>query len=179
MSETVPLLGTAAGGTVSGTSGLVAGAGAIAGGLAAGGITASVVNRIKEKGAVLPGTDYVGPGNSISIDAPRHESDAIAKDHDVGYQEAVRTATAHSTDALRGSQFETFKNTIRNLDESAIQKFKAHWDRDGKWQSLVGRWGLEAKQFLEDIFGHTLYPQFPGKCGLLSPLPMNVIIGIF
>lgn len=179
LSETVPLLeGASAGGlSAVGSSGLATGAATVAGGLVAGGVTAAVVNRIKEKGAVLPGTNYVGPGNSIQIDAPKHEADAIAKDHDVGYAEAVQSATRHNQYQSRSEQFELFKAQIESLDSEAIRKFKDHWLREGKWQSFVGRWGLEAKRFLEQLKGSPIYPSFPGKCDLWDYHLMSEIIG--
>lgn len=154
LSESVPLLGTA--GSTSLSGGLALGAGAVAGGLALGGATSAVINRIKEKGAVLPGTDYVGPGNDIKIDAPRSESDAIAKEHDIGYADFQRRAD------LGELTEQEFVEGIDYLDNTAIEKFAENFHNSGEWQSFLGRWGLWLKNRIERVTG-PLYPSFPGK----------------
>ncbi|XP_070515447.1 uncharacterized protein [Cardiocondyla obscurior] len=129
VSDTVPLLGTA-GSTSLGSSGVVSGLASAGGALTLGGITAATVNRVLDKGAVLPGTDYVGPGNKINIDAPRHESDAIAKEHDIAYDRLYKGASASKNS--EDERYAQFEKAIRSADKEAIQKFKSHWDREGK-----------------------------------------------
>lgn len=156
--ESTPLLSGASAGTGLGVSGsTLLTAGAVSGGaLAAGAVTAAVANRIKEKGATLPGSEYVGPGNSINIDAPRSASDAIAKEHDVGYNELNERA-------LRGELSEReFAEGIDFLDKEAIQKFAENFRSSGEWHSFVGRWGLWIKNRIEEVTG-PIYPSFPGK----------------
>lgn len=157
--ETTGLLsGSAAGasGTASTGSILAAGGATVAGAAALGGLTHALVSRYKDKGAVLPGTDYVGPGNKIHIDAPRSGSDAIAKEHDVGYERIQKLA--HEG---RLSQ-EEFTRNIEQLDEDAIRKFAENFKTSGEWQSFVGRWGLYFKNRIERVTG-TLYPSVTGK----------------
>lgn len=157
--ETSPLLSTAAGGAGSalgGTSTLSTAGAVIGGALGAGALTTSIVNRYKDKGLVLPGTDYVGPGNKINIDAPRSGSDAIAKEHDVGYARIQDLAA-------RGDLTEReFAEHIEQLDSDAIKKFAEHFHTSGEWQSFVGRWGLYLKNRIEAVTG-PLYPSFTGK----------------
>ncbi|KAL0120458.1 hypothetical protein PUN28_008284 [Cardiocondyla obscurior] len=159
VSDTVPLLGTA-GSTSLGSSGVVSGLASAGGALTLGGITAATVNRVLDKGAVLPGTDYVGPGNKINIDAPRHESDAIAKEHDIAYDRLYKGASASKNS--EDERYAQFEKAIRSADKEAIQKFKSHWDRR-QVATLVGQYGLRVKGFLEDLFGHPLYPSFPER----------------
>lgn len=165
--ETTPLLSggatvTAAGASTGITgSTLAAGAGIAGGALAVGGITAAVANRIKEKGAVLPGTDYVGPGNDIKIDAARSGSDQVAKDHDIGYDHILAKARAGSL-----SEEEFYKN-VQRLDDEAIRKFAENFRTSGEWQSFVGRYGLGLKQQIERVTG-VLYPSFPGKIWVVN-----------
>lgn len=137
-------------------------------GIAAGVATTALVNRIKEKGAVLPGTDYVGPGNAIKIDAPRSGSDAIAKEHDIGYQEI-------QDKAARGDLSEQeFTEHIEQLDDDAIRKFAEHFHTSGEWQSFVGRWGLYFKRRIEAVVG-PLYPSFPGKTWVVNAGQMFIL----
>lgn len=155
-SETAPLLGASTA-SASGTASTVTGAlAAVGGALAVGGLSAAVINRIKEKGATLPGSDYVGPGNPINIDAPRHASDAIAKEHDVGYQSIIDRA--HRGELSE----EEFATNIEQLDEHAIREFARNFHSSGEWHSFVGRWGLYFKNRIEAVTG-PLYPTFPGK----------------
>ena len=111
--------------------------GAVAG-VAAGG--AIVGATWKEKGAVLPGTEYVGPGNPINIDAPRHGFDAVAKDHDIGYKNLLeKYRTVGGTDTQ-------FKKEVSALDSEAARAFWQDYNTYGNWQSFVGHYGLRIKQ---------------------------------
>lgn len=154
-SDTVPLLGTTGIGTANtATTGTTIGSAVagIGGALALGGISASIANRIKEKGVTLPGSDYIGPGNEIKIDAPRNEGDAVAKEHDVAYDDAQKAAS-----------FEIFKQHIERADYKAIRSFKEAYSKEGRWQNLVGHYGLRAKAWLESFLKQPIYPSFTGK----------------
>lgn len=158
--ETSPLLpGAASGGIASATGGastLATAGGLVGAALGAGALTTSIANRYQNKGLVLPGTDYVGPGNKINIDAPRSGSDAIAKEHDIGYERIQALAA-------RGDLTEReFAEHIEQLDTDAIRKFAEHFHTSGEWQSFVGRWGLYLKNRIEAVTG-PLYPSFAGK----------------
>lgn len=154
LSESVPLLAQTAGSAVSGGLGTGLVTAGVATALGAG--TASLINHIKDNGATLPGTDYVGPGNDIHIDAPRSGSDAIAKEHDVGYDDIQRRAR------LGQLTEDEFAANVEHLDNEAIRKFADNYHSSGEWQSFVGRWGLYLKNRIEAVTG-TLYPTFPGK----------------
>lgn len=162
---------TAAAGSTSSTL-IPAAIGGVVGGLALGNIIAS--------GVTLPGTDYVGPGNKIHIDAPKSEVDAIAKEHDVAYDRAPKiSATAHPD--YKRQELERFKAHIANADAEAIEKFTKHWEKDKNWKAFVAKYGLEAKQWIESVIGHPLYPQPEGKClDLRNHIYhlINVVIGI-
>lgn len=154
--ESTPLLAGTSGGAAITGSGIATGAAVAGGALLAGGATAAIVNRLKEKGATLPGSDYVGPGNDVNIDAPRHASDAIAKEHDVGYSDLIRRGHAGQLSE------QEFAEGIDFLDKEAIAKFAENFHNSGEWHSFVGRWGLWIKNRVEEITG-PLYPSFPGK----------------
>lgn len=145
--SSTPLLGQAA---TSGASSLLtkAAVGGTVAGLGLGGLLAG--------GATLPGSDYIGPGNKINVDAPRHEGDAIAKDHDVNYQNVIEEAVHNNW------SFERFEKQIKQYDQRAIKEFASDYKRNNRWQSLVGHLGLRFKQFVEGYVG-TLYPRFPGN----------------
>lgn len=158
--ETSPLLGSASAATgsagIGGSNILAGGAASVVAGAGLGALLSTVGNRYKDKGAVLPGTDYVGPGNKINIDAPRHASDVIAKGHDIGYEDIIQRARAGQLSE------EEFARNIEQLDTEAIEKFAENFRTSGEWQSFVGRWGLYLKNRIEQVTG-PLYPSFPGK----------------
>ena len=158
MSESMPLLEGARNSGLSSvlSGGVVSGLGAAGAATALGVGTTALVNRIKNKGAVLPGTDYVGPGNDIKIDAPRSGSDVVAKEHDVGYADLQHRAE------LGQLSEQEFVEGIDYLDNTAIQKFADNFKSSGEWQSFLGRWGLWLKNRIERVTG-PIYPKFPGK----------------
>lgn len=155
ISESVPLLATPSATSLT-TGAIATGVGLSAAGLTLGAVTNKAINSIKTHGAVLPGTEYVGPGNPINIDAPRSEVDAIAKEHDVGYQDFQDRAE-------RGELTEQeFVEGIDFLDNKAIQQFADRFHTGGEWQAFLGRWGLWLKNRVERVTG-PIYPKFPGK----------------
>lgn len=175
-SETVPLLGAAAGNSVLGgasTSGLGIGAGIAGVGAAAGlGYAAKVAtDYVDERGAVLPGSDYIGPGNPIYEGPAKSIEDQIARDHDLGYSEVLYRAQREKW------PIERFNAEIGHLDETAFDAFWNRYSTAGDWKSLIGYLGLKGKHSLEYYTG-TLYPQFSGKCDLLRNRLTSVLIGI-
>ena len=165
LSESVPLLAQTGNTAVQAVTGgsAVAGAASIAGGLALGAGTSAIINRIKDKGAVLPGTDYVGPGNPINIDAPRSAVDAIAKEHDIGYQDFQNRAESGDLSE------QEFVEGIDFLDNKAIHQFAERFKSGGEWQAFLGRWGLWLKNRIERITG-PIYPKFPGKTWVVGKI---------
>lgn len=151
IAETTPLLGSAAAvgntgaaiGTVVGGLGLAAGAGYLA-------------NKISRDGAVLPGSEYIGPGNPIREGPARHPADQIARDHDIGYETALREAKA------KGFTKKQFEEEISKLDNKAWNSFYNRWRNDGDWRALVGYLGLRIKAGVEGKTG-VLYPSFTGE----------------
>lgn len=153
IAETAPLLpGASAAAGGSGAASVLGSVLGVGGAIAAGAATTALVNRTKEKGAVLPGTEFVGPFNDVPIGAARHEADAIAKEHDKGYE-----------DAGKETDYSKFAAQIGRLDREAQIKFAKDWEHAGRWQSLVGKYGLQVKQLIEGILGHPVYPSFSGK----------------
>lgn len=108
-----------------------------------------IADHVKEKGLTLPGTDYVGPGNPINIDAPRHGADAIAKEHDITYDNLSKDSRIKDKTA--------FAEAVAKADEVAIDQFYDDYQQSGRWQSKVGELGLRAKSTLEKLTG-PLYP---------------------
>lgn len=142
-------------------------------GVAAGG---AIVNTTwKEKGLTLPGSEYVGPGNPINIDAPKHTADVIAKEHDVGYQTLI---DKHRKEPITHKQF---REEVRKLDQKAYEQFSEDFKQSGSWHSYFGDKGLRIKSAFEDRFGQ-IYPPYTGKWekypkGLKMCLPTSVQIG--
>lgn len=111
--------------------------------------TKKIQQRMKEKGAVLPGSDYIGPGNPIHIAPARSEADQIAKEHDIAYEKLIQ-------DAKNGILTEEeFKQKLYAIDDEAITKF----GNDDSWHALIGRYGLKFKTTLEKTINKPLYPQ--------------------
>lgn len=147
----------------------VGAAGAVAG-LAVGGIISGAV-KLKNEGATLPGSDYIGPGNPIHVDAPRDNADAIAKEHDVEYDRIIRYAQTHDL------TYTDFVNQIRAADTAAQEKFREDFATSSNWRSYVARHGLRLKSAVERTVGH-IYPPKPGKwAGRIYHLTKSLIGG--
>lgn len=69
-------IGTSLGTTAVGTTAVLGGTALAVGGKA-------LYDRISEKGAVLPNSEFIGPGNPIHIGAAKNPSEQAAKEHDV------------------------------------------------------------------------------------------------
>ena len=110
--------------------------------------------KFENEGLVLPNSEYIGPGNKIKIDAPRHRADVIAKDHDIGYTQLIELArrTEMSNDE--------FIKRVSALDKTAIEEFAADYKTSGSWQSYVAKYGLKIKSAVENIIG-VQYPVQP------------------
>ncbi|XP_046986903.1 uncharacterized protein LOC124562658 [Schistocerca americana] len=162
-SETVPLLSesvtdgaaiSTAGVKSSGQIAIAAGTTTAAAAGAAYGVK-KLVERVQNKGYTLPGSDYVGPGNPINIGAPRSGADAIAKEHDVGYDNLLKEARE------RPFTEEEFRQRVQQLDAKAIIDFAIDWSHTRNWHSFVGKYGLKLKTAVEQRIGKTLYPKQP------------------
>lgn len=163
ISETAPLLpgvptagGSILGSTLGGTtSGLIT-AGGVLGGLITGfGLPKLFGGGQDGDGYTLPGSEYIGPGNAIKIGPARHPADQIARDHDLGYEEALRHATA------AGFTKKQFDTEISKLDKTAWNSFLNRAKNHKDWRALIGYLGLRTKGFIEDKLG-IQYPIFPG-----------------
>lgn len=166
VSETTGLLsGTAAVGSIGGTAGGIgstlgtAGVGAT---VALGGTALAVggkalYDRISEKGAVLPNSEFIGPGNPIHIGAAKNPSEQAAKEHDVNYSNLIEYAKNNEI-----SQ-KDFSERVHQFDQSAIDEFEKDWKETGNWHAFAGKYGLKVKQAVEKLYGQAIYPSHPGK----------------
>lgn len=135
----------------------VTGAGALAlGSLGAYGIK-KIADRVAERGATLPNSEYIGPFNPISVGAARNAGEQAAKTHDVNYQNLIDYA---KTNEISESDF---RGRVHSFDQSAIDEFDADWKNTGNWHSFVGKYGLKGKVAVEKAIGKQIYPQHPGK----------------
>jgi len=166
VNELTPLIGEGLAGTVTTgaaaaatatTDGIIAGAAAATAGAAiVGGIGYGIhklTERTKEKGLVLPKSEYIGPGNPIPISAAKSKPDQIAKDHDVGYANLIQEAKEHPMTK------DEFVNKLHTLDLTAIQQFEEEYKQSGSWQAYVGAKGLKIKHTIEKITG-PIYPPY-------------------
>nr|QTZ83159.1 MAG: structural protein [Motacilla cinerea ambidensovirus] len=156
--ETTALLGgVTAGSATTGTAGALGTVAATAvGGAAIAGIGVGVkglVDHVRNKGAVLPGTDFVGPGNPIDPKPARSETDQVAKEHDLGYDSLLNRARSEYITE------EEFRREVQNLDDEAIHRFSEEYQKSGTWQAFVGKYGLKTKRLIEDVLGAPVYPQ--------------------
>ncbi len=107
-------------------------------------------------GITLPGSDYIGPGNKIAIDAPKSRSDQIGKYHDISYQELIEAAR-------RGViTKKEFLYAINHTDKKFAEQFDKEWKESGDWHAFIGKYGLKFKNYVEDKVG-VWYPQHPGE----------------
>lgn len=143
-------IGTALGTTAVGTTVVLGGAALAVGGKA-------LYDRISEKGAVLPNSEFIGPGNPIHIGAAKNPAEQAAKEHDVNYTNLIEYAKLHEI-----SQ-KDFTERVHQFDQSAIEEFEQDWKETGNWHSFVGKYGLKAKQAVEKLYGAAIYPKHPGK----------------
>lgn len=160
-------IGTSLGTTAVGTTAVLGGTALAVGGKA-------LYDRISEKGAVLPNSEFIGPGNPIHIGAAKNSAEQAAKDHDVNYTNLIEYAKQHEI-----SQ-KDFTERVHQFDQSAIDEFERDWKETGNWHSFVGKYGLKAKQAVEKLYGEAIYPRNPGKYILNNTLYLCIsLIGLF
>lgn len=162
LSDTAPLLGSgiaATGGLIGGSTSVLGTGGSIATGVL--GATAvgilgagakSLFDRTKEKGAVLPGSEYIGPFNPVPISAAKDAGEQAAKTHDVNYGNLIKFAQENYI-----SQ-KDFTERVHEFDQQAIDEFESDWQSTGNWRSFVGKHGLKLKQLAEQLRGQSIYP---------------------
>lgn len=95
--------------------------------------------RIREKGLVVPGTNWLGPGNPLDAPPPTCHSDQLAKEHDFDYHYAERASQ------------------VRAADRRALAGFAAELVVSGSPYSVIGVTGIGLKYGLESVTG-VLYP---------------------
>lgn len=162
----------ASGGILSGVGSTLGGVGAAGAALGAGVLTTSIANRYKNKGAVLPGSNYIGPGNPLDAGEPTGDADKVAQVHDHDYQDIINQAKE------AGISRRQFQEAIRKADDRAIEKFWNVWDTTHDWKAAVGYLGLRIKAGVEHHTG-VLYPSFSGKIWYITNhLPIKGLIGI-
>lgn len=167
-SETTSLLG---GSTVAGEAALLGGSGSVlgTGGTLATGVLGSTLavgagvaakklyDRISDKGAVLPNSEFIGPGNPIYIGAAKNPSEQAAKEHDINYTNLIEFAKQHEVSASE------FSERVHQFDRTAIDQFEKDWKETGNWHAFAGKYGLKTKLIIEKALGGALYPRNPGK----------------
>ena len=146
-------------GSAIGTGGTVA-TGILGGSVAAigTGIAAKkLYDRVSERGAVLPNSEFIGPGNPIHIGAAKNPSEQAAKEHDINYTNLINYAKSHELTAAE------FSERVHQFDRTAIDEFEKDWKETGNWHAFAGKYGLKTKVAVEKAIGGALYPRNPGK----------------
>ena len=135
-------LGAATLGGSATTSALGSGVGTAVGTLALGGgaaVLGGTVGKVLEsgwsgKGYVLPGSEYIGPGNPIQIGPARNPADQVAREHDLGYQDLLNKPP------------EDFHKAVQDLDNKAISDFDKVYEETGDVNAKIGSIGLGIKR---------------------------------
>lgn len=123
-------------GSIATAAGITTAAGVVAGGV-------GYLAHKLSSGATLPGHEFIGPGNIVDKQEPVDKDDAIAKEHDLAYQNAKS------------------KQDIIKADNDAINKFDADYNVNGNIHSKIGSIGLQLKTAIEHKFG-VIYPSISG-----------------
>lgn len=97
------------------------------------------------KGYLLPGHNWIGPGNPIDSAKAVDRDDEIAREHDIEYH------NAHN------------KEDIRKSDWKAIKEFGSDLVHTGNWHSLLGFLGIGGKYLGESLIGVQYPRSFAGK----------------
>ncbi|GFR07578.1 uncharacterized protein TNCT_481971 [Trichonephila clavata] len=163
-SESTPLLeGAKVGGKIGstltsvGTPGLLATGTLIGTGLGIG--IKKVVDSVKKHGAVLPGSEYIGPGNPMPIGAAKDTADQIAKSHDDDYDKASKWRPKSNIPKFTDQEIhDHFEKLIQTADAKAIKPFYENFKNELDMRSLMAAGGLKTKQILENVFG-VVYPK--------------------
>lgn len=108
---------------------------------------ASTSNQSQNRGLLLPGHNYIGPGNSMPNGPPIDIDDAIAMQHDIEYEKA------ESADDIR-----RMRELIYQADVKAIFDFYKEWKDNYNWHALIGSAGLTLKAGFELLLGRPLHP---------------------
>nr|QVW56835.1 MAG: hypothetical protein [Cecropis daurica ambidensovirus] len=157
-SETAPLLGNAAASVAS--SGLIGGIThtlGTAGTAATGGLigTTALIGAgitLASKDKTLPGTKYLGPGNSLDKGEPTSEVDAHAKSHDIAYSKATNQKDILDAD----------KKSISEFGDHAIEGIAGKDSISNTIQGIAGYTGLNIKHGIEKAINKVIYPSFSG-----------------
>lgn len=108
------------------------------------------------KGLVLPGYNYLGPGNSLNRGAPTNQIDADAQIHDHQYNESSSSQHVQTADR-------EFTNKAVDHIIEGISGKGSIGDTIG---GIVGGIGIGGKRLVESLAGKTLYPSnISGKYG--------------
>lgn len=103
-------------------------------------------NNISDIGLTLPGSKYIGPGNSLNLGEPITDADEAAKIHDLTY------SFEHYKYSQGEISKEEFENNIRASDFKFIKRLDI-FNPQSNW----ARSGLVAKQLAENLTGQ-IYP---------------------
>jgi hypothetical protein len=88
----------------------------------------------------LPGHNYIGPGNPLDSGLAVNRNDSIAWAHDWRYH------------------LSSTKEDITQADSIAINEFGTLWERRGDYVSRFAQLSLQAKFWVEHVFGKIIYP---------------------
>lgn len=84
---------------------------------------------------LIPGYNYLGPGNPLDNGEPVNELDADAQQHDIDYENAISA------------------DQIHEADKKAINKFRQHLKSSNATAASLGIAGLNSKLGVEKVFG--------------------------
>jgi len=118
---------------------------------------------LQSRGIVLPGSNYIGPGNSLDNGAPQSITDHIAKLHDIAYSKANNEGDIKAAD----KEFITDTNTViaEGFDKDPISF----------GQAVVANVGIRAKAGIESLTGVKYPSNLSGKIWFTTDSHRNII----
>lgn len=104
---------------------------------------------------LVPGYNYLGPGNPIDNGPPTNKIDEVARKHDLDYDEAERTfASTGNIEQAFENIHKADKEFLRSVSELEPGTYSEFF---GKY---IGQAGIGIKSQVEGILHSTLYPKF-------------------
>lgn len=108
-----------------------------------------MLNRARKgKGLVLPGSKYIGPGNPINSGKPVNKDDALARQHDIDYDNYLKKGVK-SKDLYLGYS-DADKRLLRKADATTPEGFATTVGMGAK--KLLNKTGLTKRIRDKDVY---------------------------
>lgn len=108
-----------------------------------------IADAAKGKGVTLPGSKYIGPGNSLDRGAPKGKADAAAKQHDIDYDNYIKKGVKKK-DVYMGYS-DADKRLQKKSDTTTSAGLATYMGMKGK--QLLNKTGLTKRIRDKDVYG--------------------------